>query len=122
MVQNNSILKIADNSGAKLALVITCLGGSKRRYSNIGDIVICTIKKALPNGLVKKGKIYKAVIVRTKKGVRRPDGSYISFSENAAVLIKDDKLPYGTRVFGTVAREVKEAGFNKIASLAQEVY
>lgn len=121
MLQQESRIKICDNSGAKEALIIRSLGGSKRKFSNIGDIVVCTVKKALPSGAVRKGQIVKAVIVRTRRGIHRKNGFYVSFSENAGVIIKDDKTPRGTRVFGPIAREVKEAGFNKIASLAPEV-
>lgn len=121
MIQQESRLKVADNSGAKEVLVIKNLGGSFRKFTNIGDIVVCTIKKAVPGGIVKKGQVVKAVIVRTKQGLHRNDGSHIRFSENAVVIIKDDKTPRGTRIFGPIAREVKEAGFSKIASLAPEV-
>lgn len=121
MIQNESRLKIADNSGAKEILVIRNLGGSVRKFTNIGDIVVATVKSAAPGGAVKKGQVIKAVIVRTVRGLRRADGTYIKFSENAAVIIKDDKSPRGTRIFGPIAREVKDAGFAKIASLAPEV-
>ncbi|ASP28702.1 50S ribosomal protein L14 [Spiroplasma corruscae] len=121
MIQNESRLKVADNSGAKEILVIRNLGGSVRKFTNIGDIVVATVKAATPGGAVKKGQVVKAVIVRTVRGMRRSDGTYIKFSENAAVIIKDDKNPRGTRIFGPIAREVKDAGFNKIASLAPEV-
>ena len=121
MIQQESRLKVADNSGAKEVLVIKNLGGSFRKFTNIGDIVVCTIKKSVPGGIVKKGQVVKAVIVRTKRGLHRNDGSHIRFSENAVVIIKDDKTPRGTRIFGPIAREVKEAGFSKIASLAPEV-
>ncbi|AOG60813.1 50S ribosomal protein L14 [Spiroplasma helicoides] len=121
MIQNESRLKIADNSGAKEILVIRNLGGSVRKFTNIGDIVVATVKQATPGGAVKKGQVVKAVIVRTVRGLRRPDGTYIKFSENAAVIVKDDKSPRGTRIFGPIAREVKDAGFAKIASLAPEV-
>ncbi|AKX34603.1 50S ribosomal protein L14 [Spiroplasma litorale] len=121
MIQNESRLKVADNSGAKEILVIRNLGGSVRKFTNIGDIVVATVKAATPGGAVKKGQVVKAVIVRTVRGLRRNDGTYIRFSENAAVIIKDDKNPRGTRIFGPIAREVKDAGFNKIASLAPEV-
>lgn len=121
MIQSESRLKIADNSGAKEILVIRNLGGSVRKFTNIGDIVVATVKSAQPGGAVKKGQIVKAVIVRTVRGLRRADGTYIKFSENAAVIIKDDKTPRGTRIFGPIAREVKDAGFAKIASLAPEV-
>jgi len=121
MIQQETRLKIADNSGAKEILTIKVLGGTRRRYANIGDIIVATVKAATPGGLVKKGEIVKAVIVRTKKGVRRPDGSHIKFDDNAAVIIKDDKSPKGTRIFGPVARELREAEFTKIVSLAPEV-
>ncbi|AUM62988.1 MULTISPECIES: 50S ribosomal protein L14 [Spiroplasma] len=121
MIQNESRLKVADNSGAKEILVIRNLGGSVRKFTNIGDIVVATVKSASPGGAVKKGQVIKAVIVRTVRGLRRADGTYIKFSENAAVIIKDDKSPRGTRIFGPIAREVKDAGFAKIASLAPEV-
>ncbi len=121
MIKTETRLKVAGNSGAKELLVIRLLGGSNRKVCNIGDVVVCTVKKAMPHGLISKGKVVRAVIVRTVSGVRRKDGSYITFNENAAVLVKDDKNPVGTRVFGTIAREVKEAGFTKIASLAPEV-
>ncbi|ARU91091.1 50S ribosomal protein L14 [Spiroplasma clarkii] len=121
MIQTESRLKIADNSGAKEILVIRNLGGSVRKFTNIGDIVVATVKSAAPGGAVKKGQVIKAVIVRTVRGLRREDGTYIKFSENAAVIIKDDKTPRGTRIFGPIAREVKDAGFAKIASLAPEV-
>jgi len=121
MVQAESRLKVADNSGARELLVIRVLGGSKVRTGNIGDIVVGTIKKATPNGTVPKSKVVKAVIVRTKQGVRRDDGSYIKFDDNACVLIKDDKTPIGTRVFGPVARELRDKNYMKIVSLAKEV-
>ena len=121
MVQQQSRLKVADNSGARELMVIRVLGGSKRRYGNIGDVIVATVKSATPGGVVKKGKVVKAVIVRTKQGVRRKDGSYISFDENAAVIIKDDKTPVGTRIFGPVARELRDYDFMKIVSLAPEV-
>jgi len=121
MVQQESRLVAADNSGAKELLCIRVKGGSTRRYGNVGDIIIATVKDATPGGVVKKGEVVKAVIVRTKKGVSRPDGSYIKFDENAAVLIKDDKTPRGTRIFGPVARELREKQFTKILSLAPEV-
>ncbi|AGR42474.1 50S ribosomal protein L14 [Spiroplasma diminutum] len=121
MIQNESRLKVADNSGAKEILVIRNLGGSVRKFTNIGDIVVATVKSASPGGAVKKGQVIKAVIVRTVRGLRRADGTYIKFSENAAVIIKEDKSPRGTRIFGPIAREVKDAGFAKIASLAPEV-
>lgn len=121
MIQNESRLKVADNSGARELLVIRVLGGSKRKTGNIGDIVVCTVKQATPGGVVKKGDVVKAVIVRTKSGARREDGSYIKFDENAAVIIRDDKTPRGTRIFGPVARELRDGGFMKIVSLAPEV-
>ncbi len=121
MIQQETRLKIADNTGAKEILVIKNLGGSFRKFTNISDIVVCTVKKTSPGAAIKKGQIVKAVIVRTKKGVGRKDGTYIKFSENAAVIIKDDKTPRGTRIFGPIAREIKDAGFAKIASLAPAV-
>ena len=121
MVMQQSKLKVADNSGARELMVIRVLGGSKVRYGNIGDVVVGTVKKAIPNGTVKEGKVVKAVIVRTKQGVRRDDGSYIKFNDNACVLIKDDKSPIGTRVLGPVARELRDKEFTKIVSLAPEV-
>jgi len=121
MVQQESRLVAADNSGARELLVIRVIGGSLRRYGNIGDTVVCTVKDATPGGVVKKGEVVKAVIVRTKKGLGRPDGSYIKFDENAAVLIKDDKTPRGTRIFGPVARELREKQYTRILSLAPEV-
>ena len=121
MVQQETRLKVADNTGAKELLVIRILGGSKRRYANIGDVVIATVKDATPGGVVKKSDVVKAVIVRTKHGARRKDGSYIKFDENAAVIIRDDKTPRGTRIFGPVARELREKQFMKIVSLAPEV-
>ena len=121
MVMQESRLKVADNSGAREVLVIRVMGGSKVKYGNIGDIVTVTVKKAIPNGNVSEGKVCKAVIVRTKQGVRRKDGSYIKFDDNACVLIKDDKSPIGTRVLGPVARELRDKDFTKIISLAPEV-
>ena len=121
MVQQETRLKVADNSGAREVLVIRVLGGSKVKTGNIGDIVVATVKKATPGGVVKKGDIVKAVIVRTKSGARRKDGTYIKFDENACVIIKDDKSPRGTRIFGPVARELREGNFMKIVSLAPEV-
>ena len=121
MVQQETILKIADNSGARRALVIRVLGGSRRRYASLGDKVVVAIKDAIPTGQVKKGEVAKAVIVRTRKEVRRKDGSYIRFDENAAVLIKNDGDPRGTRIFGPVGRELREKRFMKIISLAPEV-
>ena len=121
MVMQESRLKVADNSGPRELLVIRVMGGSKVKYGNIGDVVVGTVKKAIPNSNVKEGKVVKAVIVRTKQGVRRDDGSYIKFNDNACVLIKDDKSPIGTRVLGPVARELRDKEFNKIVSLAPEV-
>ncbi len=121
MVQQETRLKVADNTGARELLVIRVMGGSKRKYGNIGDIVVGTVKKAIPNSGLKKGKVVKAVIVRTVKGVKRKDGSSIKFDDNACVIIKDDKTPVGTRVLGPVARELREKEFNKIVSLAPEV-
>ncbi len=121
MIQQESRLKVADNSGAKEVLTIKVLGGSGRKTANIGDVIVCTVKKATPGGVVKKGEVVKAVIVRTKSGVRRKDGTYIKFDENACVIIKDDKTPRGTRIFGPVARELRDNSFMKIVSLAPEV-
>jgi len=121
MIQQESRVKVADNSGAKELLVIRCLGGSTRRYANIGDIVVCSVKQATPGSGVKKGEVVRAVVVRTKTGVRRNDGSYIKFDENAAVIIRPDKTPRGTRIFGPVARELREKDFMRIVSLAPEV-
>ena len=121
MIMQQSRLKVADNSGARELMVIRVLGGSKRVYGNIGDIVVGTVKKAIPNGNVKEGKVVKAVIVRTVQGVRREDGSYIKFDDNACVLIKEDKSPIGTRVLGPVARELRDKDYMKIISLAPEV-
>lgn len=121
MVQQESRLKVADNTGARELLVIRVLGGSKVKYGNIGDVVVGTVKKAMPNGNLKKGKVVKAVIVRTTDGIRRGDGSYIKFDDNACVIIKDDKSPVGTRVLGPVARELREKDYMKIVSLAKEV-
>jgi large subunit ribosomal protein L14 len=121
MIQQESRLKVADNSGAKELLCIRVLGGSKRRYANIGDVIVAAVKDATPGGVVKKGTVVKAVVVRTKKGVRRNDGSYVKFDDNAAVIIKDDKNPVGTRIFGPVARELRENKYMKILSLAPEV-
>ncbi len=121
MIQQESRLKIADNTGAKEILCIRVLGGSKRRYGNIGDVIVATVKKAAPNGVVKKGEVVKAVIVRTKHGVRRDDGQYIRFDENAAVIIRDDKTPRGTLIFGPVARALRDKSYKKILSLAPEV-
>ncbi|MFA5523682.1 MAG: 50S ribosomal protein L14 [Tissierellales bacterium] len=121
MLQQESRMKVGDNSGAKELLIIKVLGGTRRRYANIGDVVVATVKSATPGGVVKKGEIVKAVIVRSKKGVRRRDGSYIKFDENAAVIIKDDKSPIGTRIFGPVTRELRDGNYMKIISLAPEV-
>ncbi len=121
MIQTESRLRVADNSGAKEVLVIRVLGGSVRKYGNIGDIVVCAVKSATPGGVVKKGDVVKAVIVRTKSGVRRNDGTYIKFDENAAVIIKEDRTPVGTRIFGPITRELRDGKFMKIISLAPEV-
>ena len=121
MIQQQSLMKVADNTGAKELMCIRVLGGSGRRYAIIGDIVVCAVKKAAPGGVVKKGEVVKAVVVRTVKETRRADGSYIKFDENAAVIIKEDKTPKGTRIFGPVARELREHDFTKIMSLAPEV-
>ena len=121
MIQQQSLMKVADNTGAKELMCIRVLGGSGRRYASIGDIVVCCVKKAAPGGVVKKGEVVKAVVVRTVKETRRADGSYIKFDENAAVIIKEDKTPKGTRIFGPVARELREHEFTKIMSLAPEV-
>ena len=121
MIQVESYLKVADNTGAKEIHCIRVLGGSKRKYGNIGDVIVASVRKAAPNGTVKKGEVVKAVIVRTKRGVRREDGTYVRFDENAAVIIKEDKNPRGTRIFGPVARELREREFMKILSLAPEV-
>jgi large subunit ribosomal protein L14 len=121
LIQQESRLTVADNSGAKELLCIRVLGGSTRRYANIGDVIVATVKDATPGGVVKKGEVVKAVVVRTKKGASRPDGSYIKFDENAAVIIRDDKNPRGTRIFGPVARELREKQYMKILSLAPEV-
>ena len=121
MIQNESRIRVADNSGAKELLVIRILGGTSRRYANIGDIVVCAVKDATPGGVVKKSDVVRAVIVRSRTGARRSDGSYVKFDQNAAVIIKEDKTPHGTRIFGPVARELREKGFMKIASLAPEV-
>ena len=121
MIQQESRLRVADNTGAKEILCIRVLGGSTRRYANIGDVIVATVKKATPGGVVKKGDVVKAVIVRSVKGLRREDGTYIRFDENAAVLIKEDKNPRGTRIFGPVARELREKEYMKILSLAPEV-
>ncbi|NLG86372.1 MAG: 50S ribosomal protein L14 [Firmicutes bacterium] len=121
MIQVQTRLNVADNTGAKELMCIRVLGGSRRRYANVGDVIVCSVKQATPGGVVKKGDIVKAVVVRSKKGVRRSDGSYIRFDENAAVIIKDDKEPRGTRIFGPVARELREKEYMKIISLAPEV-
>ena len=121
MIQNESRLKVADNSGAKELLTIRVMGGSARKFAGIGDIIVASVKQAAPGAAVKKGDVVKAVIVRTKHGAKRADGSYIKFDENAAVLIKDDKTPRGTRIFGPVARELREGNYMKIVSLAPEV-
>ena len=121
MIQQQSLMKVADNTGAKELMCIRVLGGTGRRYANIGDIVVCSVKKAIPGGMVKKGDVVKAVIVRSAHGMKRADGSYIKFDENAAVIIKEDNTPRGTRIFGPVARELREHEFTKIMSLAPEV-
>lgn len=121
MVQQESYLRVADNTGAKEIKCIRVLGGSTRRYGNIGDVIVASVRKAAPGGQVKKGEVVKAVIVRTRKGLRRADGSYVRFDENAAVIIKDDKTPRGTRIFGPVARELRERDYMRILSLAPEV-
>ena len=120
MVQMQTYLKVADNTGAKELMCIRVLGGTRRRYANIGDVVVASVKKTTPGGVGKKGEVVKAVIVRSKSGIRREDGSYIRFDENAAVIIKDDKNPRGTRIFGPVARELRDKGYLKILSLAPE--
>lgn len=121
MIQNETRLKVADNTGAKELLVIHCMGGSTHKSANIGDVVVCSVKSAIPNGSVKQGQVVKAVIVRTVYGISRANGSYIKFDENAAVIIKDDNTPAGTRIFGPVARELRDKGYMKIVSLAPEV-
>ena len=121
MVQQQSILKVADNTGAKEIMCIRCLGGSYRKYAGIGDVIVASVKTATPGGVVKKGDVVKAVVVRTKKPTRRADGSYVRFDENAAVIIRDDGTPRGTRIFGPVARELREKDYMKILSLAPEV-
>ena len=121
MVQKQTKLKVADNTGAKEIMCIRCLGGSHRKYAEVGDIIIASVKTATPGGVVKKGEVVKAVVVRTKKGIRRADGSYLKFDENAAVIIRDDKTPKGTRIFGPVARELRDGDYMKIISLAPEV-
>ena len=121
MIQAESYLRVADNTGAKELKCIRVLGGSTRRYGNIGDVIVCSVRKAAPGGQVKKGDVVKAVIVRSRKGLRRGDGSYVRFDENAAVIIKEDKTPQGTRIFGPVARELRDRDYMKILSLAPEV-
>jgi large subunit ribosomal protein L14 len=121
VIQTQTRLRVADNSGAKELMCIKVLGGSGRKFANIGDVIVCSVKQATPGGVVKKGDVVKAVIVRTKTGARRNDGSYIRFDENAAVIVRDDKSPRGTRIFGPVARELREKDFMKIVSLAPEV-
>ena len=121
MIQQQSYMKVADNTGAKEIMCIRVLGGTGRRYANIGDVVVAAVKKATPGGIVKKGDVVKAVIVRSVKGLRRADGSYIRFDENAAVIVKEDKTPRGTRIFGPVARELREKDYTKIPSLAPEL-
>ena len=121
MIQQETRLKVADNTGAKELLCIRVLGGSGKRYATVGDIIVCAVKSATPGGVVKKGDVVKAVVVRTVKSIRREDGSYINFDQNAAVIVKDDKQPRGTRIFGPVARELREKKFMKILSLAPEV-
>ena len=121
MIQQQTLLMVADNTGAKEIMCIRVLGGSTRKYGNVGDVIVASVKKATPGGVVKKGEVVKAVIVRSKKGVRRADGSYIKFDENAAVVIRDDKNPRGTRIFGPVARELRDKEYMKILSLAPEV-
>ena len=121
MIQTETRLKVADNSGAKELLCIRILGGTSRRYANIGDVIVCAVKEASPGGMVKKGDVVRAVVVRTKKGARRDDCSYVKFDQNAAVVIKEDKNPVGTRIFGPVARELRDRNYMKIVSLAPEV-
>ncbi len=121
MIQQQTYLKVADNTGAKELMCIRVLGGTRRRYASIGDVVVCSVKKAAPGGTVKKGDVVKAVVVRTVKGIKRADGSFIRFDENAAVIIRDDKNPRGTRIFGPVARELRDKDYTKILSLAPEV-
>ena len=121
MIQQQSLMKVADNTGAKELMCIRVLGGTGRRYANIGDVVVCAVKKAAPGGVVKKGDVVKAVVVRTVHGMKRADGSYIKFDENAAVIIREDKTPRGTRIFGPVARELRDKDYLKILSLAPEV-
>lgn len=121
MIQQQTYLQVADNTGAKELMCIRVLGGSGRKFANIGDVVVCSVKKAAPNGTVKKGEVVKAVVVRSVKGLRRADGSYIKFDENAAVIFKEDKNPRGTRIFGPIARELRDKEYTKILSLAPEV-
>jgi large subunit ribosomal protein L14 len=121
MIQQQSLMKVADNTGAKELMCIRVLGGTRRRYANVGDVVVCAVKKAAPGGVVKKGEVVKAVIVRSVSGIRRADGSYIKFDENAAVILNDDNSPKGTRIFGPVSRELREHDYTKILSLAPEV-
>ena len=121
MIQQQTLMKVADNTGAKELMCIRVLGGSGRRYANIGDVVVASVKKAAPGGMVKKGEVVKAVVVRSVHGIKRADGSYIKFDENSAVIIKEDKTPRGTRIFGPVARELREKDYLKILSLAPEV-
>ena len=121
MIQQQSRLKVADNTGAKELMCIRCLGGSHRKFAGVGDVIIASVKSAMPNGVVKKGDVVKAVIVRTKKPIRRADGSYVRVDENAAVIIRDDKNPKGTRIFGPIARELRDKDYMKILSLAPEV-
>lgn len=121
MIQTETRLRVADNSGAKELLCIRILGGTSRQYAYIGDVIVCTVKEATPGGVVKKGDVVRAVVVRTKRETRRADGSYVKFDQNAAVVIKEDKTPAGTRIFGPVARELRDKGFMKIVSLAPEV-
>ena len=121
MIQQQSRLKVADNTGAKELMCIRCLGGSHRKFAGVGDVIIASVKSAIPNGVVKKGDVVKAVIVRTKKPIRRPDGSYVRFDENAAVIIREDGNPKGTRIFGPIARELRDKDYMKILSLAPEV-
>ena len=121
MIQQQTRLKVADNTGAKEIMCIRCLGGSHRKFASVGDVIIASVKSAIPNGVVKKGEVVKAVVVRTKKEIRRPDGSYIRFDENAAVIIRDDGNPKGTRIFGPIARELRDKDYMKILSLAPEV-
>ena len=121
MIQMQTRMKVADNTGAKELMCIRVLGGTRRKYANIGDVIVCSVKSAAPGGMVKKGDVVRAVVVRSKQGVRRADGSYITFDENAAVLIKEDKNPRGTRIFGPIARELRDKDYMKILSLAPEV-